>query len=618
MAQTLRSTSPKYRSIYAANQIAAELAYEKFGLVDFRVVAKIALDFANHIEEQFSKISQILLEYESYEVVQDECNRTLDLLRNLHENKEYFQLRVGEITSFLPRNQPLYALACFVLVPSLMGSQVHFRVPNCMRHFFPRLLKTLNCSFFFPNVIVSKKERLGFLMERSAIRMNSKTQESIPVCDAVIFTGIPAHAERLRLVFDKRTLFITNGAGHNPIVVSSDANAAKAAEAALVLQLYNQGQDCAAPNTILVHKKIFGEFLKIVREKLRDVHVGQYGDKKCRVGPISDPEDLVRIQHLLIANRHWCDPYMPGIIRSREAIVEPTIICRPLKCGGNYTEVFAPIMFIQEYEHDEDLSLYFEDDRYARNAMYISLYGSSDYVHALIGRKIGNKILHDSKSVLRNTHLHALGVERGTQPYGGYGFAASSISFNGKIVCKPTLPQRDIFDYLVKPALGKKVLKQRDDAYWDKVQARNVHKLLGLKVDREENTQVLWGECYVDTHTLNQTSARYVRLEKKNTFSLLKQPNKKYIASLMESDLKPVRKLRAMLIQNERIDAAKFAQWLYQLPCLSKAASVTKRKNQQRFFRHIYNLLLGTEAGPRLVPFLLEADRGRIAELLDV
>src|SRR3989344_2208627 len=139
--------------------------------------------FANFIEASTQDLTNLLLRYESYEVAQDEMARTLDLLRNLKENKKYFQLRIGAVTAFLPRNQPLYAFSCFVLIPSLMASEVYFRIPHSMHEFFPKMMKILKIKSFFPNVRISEKERLAFLRERSAFRVNPKTHESWPITD---------------------------------------------------------------------------------------------------------------------------------------------------------------------------------------------------------------------------------------------------------------------------------------------------------------------------------------------------------------------------------------------------------------------------------------------------
>jgi len=50
-------------------------------------------------------------------------------------------------------------------------------------------------------------------------------------------------------------------------------------------------------------------------------------------------------------------------------------------------------------------------------------------------------------TVLNNTDLHV--VEKGYNPYGGHGVAASCLYVNGVRIAKPTLPQRDIHEHLV-------------------------------------------------------------------------------------------------------------------------------------------------------------------------
>ena len=375
-----------------------------------------------------------------------------------------------------------------------------------------------------PHGNISSQQRLEFLIDQSALSIDPKTKESRPVTDVVIFTGTPTHADKLRLVFDKRVLFISNGAGHNPVVVSKDGNLLKAVEAVITLQFYNQGQDCAAPNAILVHKNIFSGFLDLLRKNLKEVKVGHYADKSCRIGPISDYNDLVRIQDLLTENRNWLDFSTPGIIRTREAIVEPTIICKPLKEGGNFNEIFAPIIFVQEYEDDESLKNYFEAPQYAKNAMYITLYGRSKYVKHLIDRAINGKILHNKPSLIHNTHLHAPGIERGTQPYGGNGLGASSLSINGKTISMPTLPQRDIYEQVAKPILNylnknPYIIKTKKTHRYI-IQKRDVEKLLRLrsfKSDEQDNTNKFdefKNTQYLDINSLKTYKGHYLKIGK--------------------------------------------------------------------------------------------------------
>lgn len=618
----MKKTALTHRRIAAKRGKSARTAQIPYTPINFAKSQKLATALAERIETRFEEITHVLLEYESYEVVTDEVARTLDLLRNLKENERYFRLRIGEVTTFLPRNQPLYALTCFVIVPSLMASEVHFRIPNSMRHFFPKLLALLGIYQQFSNIFVSHHERLDFLRERSALRVNSKTGESAPVTDVVIFTGTPVHADQLRFVFDHRSLFITNGSGHNPIVISKDADIKNAVEATLTLQLYNQGQDCAAPNAVLVHKSIFPTFLHQLRDGIRAVGVGDYRDRICRVGPISEPKDIVRIQSFLIENRRWIDPTTPGIISAHDATLEPTIIDKPLCEGGNFNEIFAPVIFLQEYERDSDLALYFENIQYAQNAMYVTLYGTSAYVRKLIGRPINGKVLHDKSSFLHNTHLHAYGVERGTQPYGGYGYGASNLSFNGRIICKPTLPQRDIYELVAKPLLRKKSLKsyRAHMAEFTGVNYKDVRKLLRLKAFElpHQNKTLVTGLTYIDMEAVTTNNLRYVKVDKDYSYQLLKGQNTEYIAKLEPNDIKTIRTLRALLLHKPMLSLDDFTTKIFTLPVGRKVSMHEKHVRQLRFFQNIYQLLLGKNSGPRLARFLFDVDKKKVCELLDV
>ena len=389
--------------------------------LDADAICRHGRAFADMIEARRAPLSRALERYETRRVARDEIARTLDLLRSLDENRAHFVRRIGDVATFLPCNQPLYALACFGLVPSLMASHVHVRPSDTMGAFFEEMLAAIDVATHFPNVVVTRASRAAFLAERAAST------------DAVIFTGTHHNANDARKHFDESVLFIVNGSGHNPIVVTESANLERAAASIVNVALYNQGQDCASPNAILVHARCRNELLARLRAAIR----------KVELGPLTRRTHLEKVQAMLVANARWLDPATPGVIRTAQAIVEPTLIVKPLDEGGNFVEHFAPIIFVQEYADDRELARYFEDPRYALHAMYVTVFGESEYVDGLSG------------PILRDTDLHALGMERGTQPYGGYGPGASFVHVHGVTTPKPTLPQRDLFEQLVLPTLDE-------------------------------------------------------------------------------------------------------------------------------------------------------------------
>jgi len=410
--------------------------------LNFEEIDARAKAFADYLDENRDKVASALNSYETWDTAQDEIDRALDLLRNLDKNREFFEKEAGPVTSFLPLNQPIYATVCFGVVPSLMCEEVHVRPPTAVHPKFKELTKILDFEKEFPNLHISYQDREEFVKSRK------------DVTQTVIFTGNPKSAKDVRNAFPKECLFILNGAGHNPLVVTESADIEKAVESTLRTALQNQGQDCAAPNTILVHKDKLPEYKALLLEKLKEIEeqgrVGNsYADQKVTVGPNSDIDHATNIAQLMGDNRQYF--IHGGEINIATGLIKPAVFEKPLAKGGNYEEAFAPLIFVQEYENDAALAQYFEDKegRYKKNAMYVSVFGEPDaetaspYVASLIA-----KGMHTKGNIYHNTDLHA--AEHGYDPYGGLGVDASSASADYLTRPGATLPQRDIWLYAVK------------------------------------------------------------------------------------------------------------------------------------------------------------------------
>jgi hypothetical protein len=368
-----------------------------------------------------------------------------------------------------------------------------------------------------------------------------------------------------------------------------------------------------------VHKDIFDKFRKLLLKKLPSYKIGSYKNRSCKIGSISDPFDLTRIEEFIIKHKEFIDKSTPGIIRSLDAIVEPTIIVKPLSLGGNFIETFAPIIILQKYDSDKELSLYFEHPLYIPNAMYVTVYGSSDYVKSLINKKINGKLLHDSTNVLFNIHLHADGVERGTKPYGGYGYGGSNLWFMGKGISKPTLPQRDIYECVVK-WLGEQEslesFKQKLAAY-TKIEEKNIEKLLKVKHSANEAAKEDQNfNLYIDRSKIApEETKRYIKVTDSLSHKLLTMPHVLAASALTQTDLSMIRELRRLLM-NKPPSQEEFRLALYAIANKNNDES-KKIDAQKAFFGNIYKLLFDSTTGPRLSAFLFEVDVAEVAHLLD-
>jgi lysyl-tRNA synthetase class I len=214
------------------------------------------------------------------------------------------------------------------------------------------------------------------------------------------------------------------------------------------------------------------------------------------------------------------------------------------------------------------------------------------------------------------------GKERGTQPYGGYGYASSSISINGKITPKPTLPQRDIYEALVKPLMTskeiekKKALKKKAT----KIVIKDVRKLLSLKTIEitEERKMDNFGKSYVDAlDIIASDSQRYIEFSMDKAFTLLGAPNASHIAILEPKHIHQIRALKKFLEQ-KKIEKEELTTFLYSVAKKRDATDKENKVEQLQFFKNVYQLLLARESGPRLPLFLLDVDRSQVLSLLDV
>ena len=317
-----------------------------------------------------------------------------------------------------------------------------------MGHIFPELMETLHLPQYFANISTSCEGHKVFTRKYSKLVTDEKGNLR-PLVDVVIFTGTPETSASVRNVYNDNVLLIANGSGHNPHVVTETADIDLAVDSTIQSQLYNQGQDCTAPNSILVQRSIYERFVNKLEEKIKMVKVGPYSDRDCMVGPISKGGDVKRIADLIYKFREKISKAGEGVIRMKSQTVEPTIIEIPLAEGGNFTEQFAPIFFIQAYETDDQLAQYFEDPNYAKQAMYVCVFGESRYIYDL--KQTG---LHNETTIVHNSNLSDAGVDKGAKAFGGFGMGASYVSIDGQSIAKPTLPQRDIYEYLIKPQMN--------------------------------------------------------------------------------------------------------------------------------------------------------------------
>lgn len=101
-------------------------------------------------------------------------------------------------------------------------------------------------------------------------------------------------------------------------------------------------------------------------------------------------------------------------------------------------------------------------------------------------------------------------------------------------------------------------------------------------------------------------------------FKLLETKNTEFAASLSEEEKSVVKKLYNYLVETKEINDKEVQQFIYDSvnnPELSKKENMAI---QQKYFKIFYNLLFGTDSGPRLYLFFAASDKTTYVDLLNI
>ncbi len=386
------------------------------------------------LESRREEIIDLLLQCESFETVTDEVNRSVDCLKNI--SKEFESLSYGKVDllcTFSPVNLPLYSLVLFAIVPSFMASEVVVRPPVLMKSIVQKICELLNLGTLLPNIKFIDIERSLF------------SEAYVSVADVVLFSG---HYKNAKIVQEAcpQALFIYNGSGVNPIVVTDSAKIESAVDKTIEARIFNSGQDCHGSDVIFVHEKISRDFRQQLFSKLDAIKIGDYKNREVKIGPLIKVDRLTIIKDFFDAHAKFT--VYGGKIDFKNGIVYPTVIEEDIRDINIFTtiEFFAPVFYTLIYHEDKDLKRYFSENNYSDTAMYASIFG-----HSVYSSEISNTVILQDK-ILND-------VEQGNNPFGGYGPKANYATYRGIYHARPILISYEISSYLKEYALEGKQLQ---------------------------------------------------------------------------------------------------------------------------------------------------------------
>ena len=220
-----------------------------------------------------------------------------------------------------------------------------------------------------------------------------------PGVDCIGFVGSHATAEKIvRAAGLKRSLIEASGNG--PVIVCADADLDRAAQGAVFGGFFCAGQVCCATERVLVHRKVYDDYLDRVVAAAADWPLGNPFDEATRVGPMNNEPTARKMDaHLEDAVAKGATVVVGGARasgRPTDLYYEPTVVADVgVDTLVNREETFGPIVPLIRVDSDEEALAVANDSHLGLQA---AVYTSSlrRAFTFLDNLRVGNVVVNDS------------------------------------------------------------------------------------------------------------------------------------------------------------------------------------------------------------------------------
>ena len=236
---------------------------------------------------------------------------------------------------------------------------------------------------------------------------------SHPAVSGISFTGSPPTGRKVLAAgvetFKKVTLEL---GGKSPIVVFEDADFDSAVRAALVGVLMNAGQICAASTRLMVHASIAEKFVAAMKDRLKNVKIGDPMDMNSQIGPVVCKRQYDRIVDLIGTGTEEGATLAEGSVPSKDHkagfYVSPTIFTGVSTEHTIYREeIFGPVLSVVEFETEEQAVALCNNSEFGL-AAYVWTADSSRLLRMMSAIQSG--VVHGNTSLVMDSGL----------PFGGW------------------------------------------------------------------------------------------------------------------------------------------------------------------------------------------------------
>lgn len=253
---------------------------------------------------------------------------------------------LGVVALITPWNFPL-AIPAWKLAPALVAGCTTVIKPSPLAPFTAQALARLALAVGIPPGVVN------------VAHGDARTGETLvrdPRVAAVSFTGsvrtgrevagaAAAHLARAQLELG----------GKNAVIVARDADLERAAAAVALGAFGQSGQRCSATSRVLAHADVAERLVEMLCERAKALRVGPPTDPASELGPLIDATSLDRCLGAVQRASDGGAEIVVGGARTGPGhghFMAPTVV-RGLEDGAplTVTEVFGPVVTVQEFEH---------------------------------------------------------------------------------------------------------------------------------------------------------------------------------------------------------------------------------------------------------------------------
>lgn len=268
---------------------------------------------------------------------------------------------LGVIFAITPWNFPLNLVA-HKLSPALASGNVVLLKPasaslTCgieIVKIIKECCEELNMDYCPVNVITSPGKDVEEFVKDDRVKM-------------VSFTGSSVVGWDLKRKVNRQKISLELG-GNAGVIVDESADINNAVSKIIIGGFSQAGQSCISVQRVFVHKKIYTEFEKTLKEETRKVKTGDPFNDDTDVAAMISEEDAKKIQK-------WINDALEGgakVIAGGErekAVLMPTILTHTNRnMNVNSREVFAPLITLAEFDKFEKAVEYVNDSLYGLQA----------------------------------------------------------------------------------------------------------------------------------------------------------------------------------------------------------------------------------------------------------